>query len=323
MDNLLENVSGLELDSLAFSLEELILKKQKFFNSGTNKLISDFKLYYGGLPGLKSDFIDLDSKEVGCFLTNELSLNKKSTLEKSLKNFIPWRKGPFNIFGVQIDSEWNSFLKWKRFEDKIDFNNKILLDIGSSNGYYLFKAAGKNIKFGLGIEPFIPYYYQFQAVNKYIGLKNISTLPIAFNELPQMENFYDLVFLMGVLYHRKSPIDMLLKIRQIMKKDGEIVLENLIILSEEPIALTPEKRYAEMNNVYFVPSIKTLEIWLKKAGFYDIECLDVTRTDFNEQRSTGWSFEKSLKDFLDPLDKNKTKEGYPAPVRAVIKAKAK
>jgi tRNA (mo5U34)-methyltransferase len=108
-----------------------------------------------------------------------------------------------------------------------------------------------------------------------------------------------------------------------MKKKGEIVLENLIILDEEPIALIPEKRYAEMNNVYFVPSIKTLEIWLRKAGFHEIECLDITRTDFNEQRSTEWSFEKSLKDFLDPLDLKKTKEGYPAPVRAVIKARAK
>jgi len=323
MDNLLENASDFEVDNLAASLKELIFEKKQLFCSDTNKLISDFKSYYQVLPDLKPDCINLDNREVGCFSEKGLLSNEMSTLEQSLKKFIPWRKGPFNLFGVQIDSEWNSFLKWKRFEDKIDFNNIILLDIGSSNGYYLFKAAGKNIKFGLGIEPFIPYYFQFQAVNKYIGLKNISTLPIAFNELPQMENFYDLVFLMGVLYHRKSPIDMLLKIRQIMKKEGELVLENLIILSEEPIALTPEKRYAEMNNVYFVPSIKTLEIWLKKAGFYDIECLDVTRTDFNEQRSTEWSFEKSLKDFLDPLDKNKTKEGYPAPVRAVIRAKAK
>jgi tRNA (mo5U34)-methyltransferase len=323
MDNLIENASKFEIDSLSDSLEELILKKQKLFSSNENKLISDFKSYYENLPDLKPDFIELDKKEAGCFIKNGLSLNEHINLEKSLKKFIPWRKGPFNIFGVKIDSEWDSYLKWKRFEDKVDFQNKVLFDIGSSNGYYLFKAAGKNIKFGLGLEPFIPYYFQFQAVNKYMGLKNLSTLPIAFNELPQMENFYDLVFLMGVLYHRKSPIDMLVKIRQIMKKDGEIVLENLIILSEEPIALIPEKRYAEMNNVYFVPSIKTLEIWLKKAGFYDIDVIDITKTGFDEQRTTDWTFEKSLKDFLDPFNKDKTKEGYPAPIRAVIKAKAK
>lgn len=323
MDNLLENASKSGVDSLAFSLEKLILKKQKLFSSNTNKLICDFKSYYEMLPDLQPDIIELNNSKVGCFSENELSLNEKKELEKCLKNFIPWRKGPFNIFGVTIDSEWNSSLKWNRFADKIDFRNKVVLDIGSSNGYYLFRAAGENIRFGLGLEPFIPYYFQFQAVNRYIGLKNISTIPAAFNDLPEMENFYDLIFLMGVLYHRKSPVDMLLKIRKIMKKKGEIVLENLIILDEEPIALIPEKRYAEMNNVYFVPSIKTLEIWLRKAGFHEIECLDITRTDFNEQRSTEWSFEKSLKDFLDPLDPNKTKEGYPAPVRAVIKARAK
>ncbi|MGE4520848.1 MAG: tRNA 5-methoxyuridine(34)/uridine 5-oxyacetic acid(34) synthase CmoB, partial [Desulfobacteraceae bacterium] len=268
MDNLLENASKSGVDSLAFSLEKLILKKQKLFSSNTNKLICDFKSYYEMLPDLQPDIIELNNSKVGCFSEIELSLNEKKELEKCLKNFIPWRKGPFNIFGVTIDSEWNSSLKWNRFADKIDFRNKVVLDIGSSNGYYLFRAAGENIRFGLGLEPFIPYYFQFQAVNRYIGLKNISTIPAAFNDLPEMENFYDLIFLMGVLYHRKSPVDMLLKIRKIMKKKGEIVLENLIILDEEPIALIPEKRYAEMNNVYFVPSIKTLEIWLRKAGFH-------------------------------------------------------
>jgi len=323
MENLLKNALEFDVENLAVSLKDLISEKKELFSLNTNKLISDFKSYYENLPDLKPDFIELDKKEVGCFFKTELPLKEKINLEESLKKFIPWRKGPFDIFGVKIDSEWNSYLKWKRFEDKIDFNNKVVLDIGSSNGYYLFKAAGKNIKFGLGLEPFIPYYFQFQAINKYLGLKNISNLPIPFNELPKMDNFYDLIFLMGVLYHRKSPIDMLLKIRQFLKKDGEIVLENLIVLSEEPIALIPEKRYAAMNNVYFVPSIKTLEIWLKKAGFYNIEVLDITKTNFNEQRSTKWSFEKSLNDFLDPIDKNKTREGYPAPIRAVIKAKAK
>ncbi|MGM0418894.1 MAG: tRNA 5-methoxyuridine(34)/uridine 5-oxyacetic acid(34) synthase CmoB, partial [Thermodesulfobacteriota bacterium] len=209
------------------------------------------------------------------------------------------------------------------FCDKIDLKDKIVLDIGSSNGYYLFKAAGKGVKFGLGIEPFIPYYYQFQAVNKYINLDNLSCIPEAFEEVPVIKNFYDTVFLMGVLYHRKSPLDMLYKIRETMKSKGELILENLIIESDQSIALIPEKRYANMNNVYFVPGIKTLEIWLKKAGFTDITCLDISKTDFSEQRKTKWTFDKSLEDFLDPNDQDKTVEGYPAPVRAVIKAIAR
>ncbi|MDY0132249.1 MAG: tRNA 5-methoxyuridine(34)/uridine 5-oxyacetic acid(34) synthase CmoB [Desulforegulaceae bacterium] len=323
MDNLLKNASEFGVDSLSSSLKEIVYKKNKLIDSNSNKLISNFKLSYENLPDLKPDYLELDKREIGCFLKKELSFDEKINLEEKLKKFIPWRKGPFDIFGVKINSEWDSYLKWKRFEDKIDFNNKVVLDIGSSNGYYLFKAAGKNIKFGLGIEPYTPYYFQFQVINKYLGLKNIGTIPITFNELPVLEGFYDLVFLMGVLYHRKSPLDMLIRIRELMKKDSELILENLIISDQEPIALIPEKRYAQMNNVYFVPSIKTLEIWLKKAGFYEIECLDISKTDFNEQRVTDWTFKKSLKDFLDPLDKTKTKEGYPAPIRAVLRAKAK
>ena len=35
-------------------------------------------------------------------------------LRNSLKELMPWRKGPFHLLGIDIDAEWRSDLKWQR-----------------------------------------------------------------------------------------------------------------------------------------------------------------------------------------------------------------
>ena len=73
-----------------------------------------------------------------------------------------------------------------------------------------------------------------------------------------------------------------------------------------------------MSNVWFIPSKKVFQIMLQRSGFSQIEVVDVTTTSTKEQRSTKWMDFQSLADFLDPKDKNKTVEGYPAPTRALV-----
>ncbi len=48
---------------------------------------------------------------------------------------------------------------------------------------------------------------------------------------------------------------------------------------------------------------------------------DVCVTTTEEQRRTEWMVTESLADFLDPNDRSKTVEGYPAPQRAVLIAR--
>jgi tRNA (mo5U34)-methyltransferase len=64
--------------------------------------------------------------------------------------------------------------------------------------------------------------------------------------------------------------------------------------------------------------VPALELWLRRAGFVDVRCVDVSTTTVEEQRGTEWMRYQSLSDFLDPDDHNKTVEGLPAPRRAVI-----
>ncbi len=126
---------------------------------------------------------------------------------------------------------------------------------------------------------------------------------------------------MGILYHRRSPMDHLQELRDCLRPGGQLVLETLVIEGELGHTLVPQGRYARMGNVWFLPSCETLMSWLKKMGFEEPELIDVSVTTTDEQRSTDWMCFHSLSDFLDPEDHSKSIEGHPAPRRAIITAR--
>ena len=258
-----------------------------------------------------------DRVKIGTEMEEGIPVN----LEEILQGFHPWRKGPFEIFGTFIDSEWRSFLKWNRLVKHIQsLKGKRILDIGCGNGYYMLRMLGEGAGQVLGADPTRLFLYQFHIIKKYLPHRNIWLLPLKSEQLPAF-GLFDSVFSMGVLYHRKTPMDHLVELRSFLKADGELVLETLVNPVDNAETLIPEDRYAMMANVWNIPSIKTLEQWLEKAGFSEIKTVDVTTTTSEEQRSTPWMRFQSLADFLDPEDSSRTAEGYPAPVRAITLAR--
>jgi tRNA (mo5U34)-methyltransferase len=236
----------------------------------------------------------------------------------------PWRKGPFNLFGSEIDSEWNSALKWHRVTPHIKpLQGRKVLDVGSSNGYYLFRMMAAQPQLLLGIEPYAAYYYQYLALRHFLHLHGTYCLPLRLEDLPQMHQWFDTLLCMGILYHRRSPLDTLAQLKAMLKPKGQLVLETLIIPGEEDNALCPRDRYARMRNVFFIPTVKCLQYWMQRCGFDHIKCVDITPTTLEEQRKTSWIDSDSLDRFLDPQDHTRTVEGYPAPIRAVVIAEPK
>ena len=73
---------------------------------------------------------------------------------------------------------------------------------------------------------------------------------------------------MGVLYHRRSPIDHLTDLRDTLVSGGELVLETLVVEGDEQTVFVPPGRYARMGNVWFLPSPEALKLWLSKSGLY-------------------------------------------------------
>jgi len=251
---------------------------------------------------------------------NHDSIDSESLLN-ALQKLTPWRKGPFKINDLTLESEWDGDMKWQRITKHIKpLINKRVLDVGAGNGYFTLRMAMKGAKRALGIEPFLLFNYQFRAIKSMIESPlNALLLPIRLEDIPKIAIF-DTVFSMGVLYHQRDHMAHLSQLREMMAPDAELVLETLVVESPDDFILVPKGRYANMRNVYSIPSIKTLKSWLKDVNFNNIRVVDVSKTTTAEQRKTPWIGENaaSLEDFLDPLDGSLTIEGYPAPTRAIV-----
>lgn len=233
----------------------------------------------------------------------------------------PWRKGPFDVAGIHIDTEWRSDLKWQRLKDKIaPLEGRNVLDVGCGNGYYALKMRQAGAKHVIGVDPTLLYVMQFLAVNTFEEVADIFVLPVRLQELPLPARKFDTTFSMGVLYHQRSPIDHLKELRQTLRADGQLVLETIYLPGDESFAATPESRYARMRNVWLLPTLGELTTWMNRTGYKDVEIIDKSMTTTDEQRSTEWMSFESLREALDQNDSTRTVEGWPAPHRVVITA---
>ncbi len=237
-------------------------------------------------------------------------------LRDLLMQLHPWRKGPLNLAGVAIDTEWRSDWKWQRVRDHLDLGGHTVLDIGAGNGYFGWRMLGAGAECVVGIDPTLVFVMQWLACRHFAGDSPNYLLPLRLEDLPRNLGGFDTVFSMGVLYHRRHPIAHLERLKTLVKPGGQVVLETLVTDGDRQTVLVPEGRYARMRNVWFIPSVAALETWLAKVGFADARLLDVSATTVDEQRSTSWMPFESLAECLDPDRPDRTVEGLPAPVRA-------
>jgi tRNA (mo5U34)-methyltransferase len=273
------------------------------------------------LPQLPPAELDLTSA-VRVGKPSDLTEGQTKQIRQLLMQLKPWRKGPFELFGIEIDTEWRSDWKWQRLHEAISpLQGKTVLDVGCGNGYHLWRMRGAGAKCVIGIDPMALFLAQFNVLQHFIQDPQVHLLPLGCDDLPDLPLF-DTVFSMGVLYHRPSPLDFLKQLRGQLRPGGELILETLVIEGDVQTVLMPSDRYAKMRNVWFIPSVAALTLWLERVGFSEIRLVNLDRTSLEEQRRTDWMEFESLADFLDPHDSSKTIEGYPAPLRAVLVAQA-
>jgi tRNA (mo5U34)-methyltransferase len=274
------------------------------------------------LPDVRPGEVRLDSARVSCGRAEEIDSDTRGRMLDALQQLHPWRKGPFELFGIHIDSEWRSDWKWERISRHVSpLAQRRVLDVGCGNGYYAWRMLGAGARHVLGVDPTLRFLAQFWALQRYIADPRVLLLPMRGEDLPARLGCFDTVFSMGVLYHRRSPFDHLAELLGTLRPGGELVLETLVIPGESSSVLVPQDRYARMRNVWFLPSPEALLLWLGRAGFADARLADLSATSVDEQRSTPWMRFESLADFLDPADATRTIEGYPAPLRALLIAR--
>ncbi|EOC1349781.1 tRNA 5-methoxyuridine(34)/uridine 5-oxyacetic acid(34) synthase CmoB [Cronobacter dublinensis] len=306
---------------LAHWLETLPAQVAAWQRDALHGQFKQWKNSLDNLPALAPDRLDL-LHSVSAQSDTPLSDGQRKRIEQLLRTLMPWRKGPFSLYGIDIDTEWRSDLKWDRVLPHITpLAGRTILDVGCGSGYHLWRMVGAGAQLAVGIDPTQLFLCQFEAVRKLLGGDNRAhVLPLGIEQMPAL-NAFDTVFSMGVLYHRRSPLEHLWQLKDQLVNEGELVLETLVVEGDENTVLVPGERYAQMRNVYFIPSAPALKNWLEKCGFVDVRIADYSVTTVEEQRRTAWMQTESLADFLDPQDATKTREGYPAPLRAVLVAR--
>ncbi|MDE0155199.1 MAG: tRNA 5-methoxyuridine(34)/uridine 5-oxyacetic acid(34) synthase CmoB [Gammaproteobacteria bacterium] len=279
-----------------------------------------------GLPEISPLAVNLDADTISIGAASDCSPSQRETMRRQLQRLLPWRKGPFNLFGLEIDAEWRSDMKWRRLQDSIaPLSGRTVLDVGCGNGYYGWRMLGAGAHRVVGTDPTLRYVMQQRAVAKYLPDAPFDILPFTLETLVAggaesvlPADGFDTVFSMGVIYHRRDPENHIRDLLKLLRPGGELVLESLVIDGKQGAVLQPRDRYARMRNIWAIPSIATLKNWLSDAGLTSIEVADVSVTTPAEQRVTEWTFEQSLSDFLDPQNPRLTIEGYPAPKRAIM-----
>jgi len=257
-------------------------------------------------------------------INGEINEEQTKELHDILLSMKPWRKGPFKFFDIDIQSEWNSYIKYNIIKNHLDIENKIVADIGCNNGYYMFKMLELNPREIIGFDPSCRCYLQFHIANHFIKADKIDYKLLGVDDVyefaVQNKKFFDSILFLGVLYHRSDPISCLKTIYKSLNKNGTLIIDTLIIDGEEDVCLFPKERYAKMKNIYFIPTINALKNMLHRAKFTDIEVIEIIQTTNKEQRATKWIGTESLDDFIDKKT-NKTTEGYQLPTRAYLKCK--
>lgn len=273
------------------------------------------------LPGVKHSQISL-ANEVRIGASGDCDEATRAEIRTVLQELIPWRKGPYFIHDIHIDTEWRSDWKWDRVLPHLaPLKDRLILDVGCGNGYHCWRMLGAGAKRVIGIDPSPRFIVQFHMIKHFAGADHpIDVLPVGIEDVPEKLQAFDTVFSMGVFYHRRSPMDHLLELKNTLRPGGQLVLETLIIEGKLGDVLVPEGRYGMMNNVWFLPSCETMLSWLRKMGFSNPRVVDVCPTTTEEQRATEWMRFHSLPEFLHPEDLSLTAEGHPAPIRAVFVA---
>ncbi len=299
------------------AIQEVREERQAWFQRQSNQI---FEAAMHSLPDISTSYCAWEDV-VSIGAPEELSEAQQTSLQDALKAFIPWRKGPFNIFGMSIDAEWRSDWKWQRILPELqDLKGKRVADVGCNNGYYLFRLASLEPELAIGLDPTVRYWYTFQFLQKFAQRPNLQFELLGVEHIHHFPKFFDTVLCLGILYHHPDPIGILRKMLTSLKPGGQLIVESAGIPGNTSMALFPEKRYAKVPGTWFVPTLPCLVNWIHRAGFREVTSFGSIQLNTEEQRRTEWAPYESLSDFLDPTDLSLTVEGYPAPWRFYVKA---
>ncbi len=297
----------------------------------------------------KTDHLDVSGDVIVIGRKEELTEAEHEKLKEYLQGFVPWRKGPFEIFGHRVDGAWKSEAKWERVSRYIDSpEGQLVADVGANNGYYMYRILESSPEKIIGFDPVPLVHMTFEFLKALHPDIPIEYKREGYTGLADYENTFDIILCMGIVYHHTDPVKVLKMCRKALKPGGQLILESMGLpgqgllrkeyseiservrimedrradLAGEPdsICLFPSGKYAGANGIWFLPTPQALINFVRRSGFTTASLIDVHRYE-EEQQKTAYSHMPPLSDFIDKENPDRTIEGYPAPVRIHISAR--
>ena len=184
-----------------------------------------------------------------------------------LRRLIPWRKGPWNLAGTAIETEWRSEWKWDRIASAVGKLSKHeVADVGGGNGYYGFRlleaGAGRVTVF----DPTEKSFLQAALARRLAGVEDRLALSLGGEEdLDHFHGRFDLILCMGVQYHRRDPWTMMQRLYKALQPGGTLIFETLIWPGDESVGFMPPDRYCGMRNVWLLPTLAGIEAFASRG----------------------------------------------------------
>lgn len=188
----------------------------------------------------------------------------------------------FKTIPNQKKSIGNNIIKWNRIIEKCNFNNKKVLDLACSDGYFSVEACKNGASYVEGIDLDEERIERANYVKNYYNYKNIDFHIKDVYQMDLREQKYDIILCLGLL-HRIPDIDAL--IDKMCSSDSLIIIETKIWDSKKPELLKKpnETKFNKLNILYHVPSYLYLEQHLKKHGYNNIQ-FDIHPEDTNNYK---------------------------------------
>lgn len=286
-----------------------------------SSIITPFQNVVEHAPNVEATFKNYKAAEVTIGGVSDITQEQSQAMRSALRTFYPWRKGPFRLFGIDIDAEWRSDLKYNRIRDALgEQSDKAIADVGCGNGYFMFRLLEKNPRFVVGLDPTWRYYFNFLLLQKYAREPRLHIEPLGWDQLSLLRNVFDTILCMGIVYHHRDPILVLEACYNSLRKGGVALIESMTIPLSRPVVWSAGSRYANVGGVWYVPTATALEHWVRRAGFKSCERISHIKLTQTEQRRTPWADVNSLAESLNEKG-NRTIKGYPAPWRTIVLAK--
>ena len=151
--------------------------------------------------------LDLENDVVTIGEETDLTPQAHQLLHRAIELLIPWRKGPFNLFGHAIDAEWRSNLKWSRIAPALPpLRGARVADVGCGNGYYMLRMLPQEPAIVIGLDPSQQFYYTFSLLQKLLRSNALQYELLGAEHMDLFPSFFDVALCMGVLHHHRDPL---------------------------------------------------------------------------------------------------------------------